>query len=207
MAIMNSVFGLSLDPNPTVTGYVIWKDELVLDWGVVKSLETDLPPWLQMSLYLWDFIETVHTGTPLSWIAVEGVFSGPNPKVFGELSRIVGIIDAVAVRMDIPCFELATVEIDQLTGVQHFGRKAGNMALAKLMLRQDKIPQDIADALAVGIAGFGKYNHFLARENARQVDRINRREGLVPWRDKPSDGLILAQQPSDDVVRPEKGKV
>lgn len=152
--------GLSVDPNPTNTGLVWWNNEDPIKWVDLSPLEqpASYPNWVRMSLAIW---RVILRDKP-DWVACEGTYIGKNKKVAADIIGIVRNTATYSIFRGIPYFEPGTSQIDNLTGVQHTGRKTGNLTLAELVL-QEKISQDIADAFACGMAGKVLYDEYKLR--------------------------------------------
>lgn len=151
--------GLSIDPNPSNTGLVWWHNQDPVKWADLSPLEQPetYPNWMRMSLALW---RVILRDKP-DWIACEGTYIGKNKEVAANIIGIVRNVATYSVFRCIPYFEPGTSQIDSMTGVQHTGRKAGNLELAKRWI--GKCSQDVADALACGMAGKVLYDEYKLR--------------------------------------------
>lgn len=157
--------GLSIDPNPTNTGMVLWNNNDPVKWADVKPAvnSESQPDWLRMSLRIWN---TILMEDP-DWISCEGTYIGKNKKVAADIIGIVGSVATYSVFRCIPYFEPSTSQIDSINGIVHTGRKANNLELAKKWI--GPVSQDIADALACGMAGKVLYDEYKLRKQIKLV--------------------------------------
>lgn len=144
-----------------------------LGWAVLKTKKHDINP---LEYGCWEFKEKEQEKRLLKiaqnlnkiikkyqpdFIALEKVFFFKNAKTVMSVSEATGVIALTAEKHKLPCLRLTPLEIKQnLIGYGRADKKDVQKIIQLVFaLKEIPKPDDIADALAVGLAGINKIHH------------------------------------------------
>ncbi len=144
------------------TGYCWFRDDNPVNAGIIKAAPNE--DFVSMTLK----VETLLTEHRPQWAAIEGVYLGKNANTLIELAFLGGAVFYIARKLECAVFRLSTYEIDEACGVPHFVKRAARKRHTREFAQRlgFDLPEDAADALAVGFAGWGEYkkNQWLGSE-------------------------------------------
>lgn len=147
------VFGI--DPGIAIVGYGIIKYEKnnfkVLDCGCITTpSDMSVPERLKV---IFDELSSLISSYDVDSVAIEELFFNKNSKTVINVAQARGVIILAAMNKNISIYEYTPLQVKQ--GVVGYGRadKRQVQEMVKILLNLPKIPKpdDVADALAVGI--------------------------------------------------------
>jgi crossover junction endodeoxyribonuclease RuvC len=144
-----------------------------LGWAILKTKKHDINP---LAYGCWELKEKEQEKRLLKiaqnlnkiikkyqpdFIALEKVFFFKNAKTVMSVSEATGVIALTAEKHRLPCLRLTPLEIKQnLIGYGRADKKDVQKIIQLVFaLKEMPKPDDIADALAVGLAGINKIHH------------------------------------------------
>ncbi len=158
---MNDIL-LSIDPGYAIIGYGIMKKNgskiVILDYGHISTLKTDkfAVRLNQLAKALDLLIQQYAPGQ----LAVEELFFSKNTKTAMKVAHARGVILNVAVEHGLDVFEYTPLQVKQ--AVVGYGRADKNqvqeMVKRLLSLKEIPKPDDVADALAIGVCHLHTYS-------------------------------------------------
>lgn len=149
------VIVLGIDPGIGITGYSVLRDlgqkVEVLDYGAIRT-----SPKLCFSKRLCELYQRVediiHEFHPKE-LAIEELFFNKNVKTALSVGQAVGVITVACVRNGLDVFTYTPLQVKQ--SVVGYGRAEKHQVqqMVKMLLSLSKVPtpDDVADALAVGL--------------------------------------------------------
>jgi crossover junction endodeoxyribonuclease RuvC len=146
---------LGIDPGIERTGYGVVKRDgsrlVAVEHGLVKSSPGPLPGRL---LIVFEAVERLLESHPVALVACERLFFGKNHTTGIDVAKAAGVVQLAAARRGLPVAELAPAEIKlAVVGQGAAGKRQVQFMVARLLgLAVSPRPDDVADALAVGIA-------------------------------------------------------
>ncbi|NMB92461.1 MAG: crossover junction endodeoxyribonuclease RuvC [Parcubacteria group bacterium] len=153
---------LGIDPGTSRIGWAILKtkkhDILPLEYGCWELKEKEQEKRL---LRISQNINRVIKKYQPDFLALEKVFFFKNAKTVMSVSEATGVIALSAEKNKLPCLRLTPLEIKQnLIGYGRADKKDVQKIIQLVFsLKEIPKPDDISDALAVGLAGINKIHH------------------------------------------------
>jgi len=145
---------LGIDPGYALTGWGVLevKDNvsLVIDYGFIKTNN----PNINQKIYdICNALEDIIKKYKPDESAIEEVFFSKNKKTAISVAQIRGAIIFVLMKKNIPVFGYTPLQVKQ--SVVGYGRATKNQVqnMVKILLNLNTIPKpdDVADALAIGV--------------------------------------------------------
>ncbi|MGB9620924.1 MAG: crossover junction endodeoxyribonuclease RuvC [Brevinematia bacterium] len=152
---------LGIDPGYSLVGYAVINvnsnNFSLLESGIIDtSNEKDFNT--KLSLISQKIEELIQKHNP-SKMFIEELFFNKNVKTGIKVAQAVGVIKIKAIEKEIEIEEITPLEVKKyITGTKgkHPKVQIQNLVRIILGLNEDIKPDDVADAIAIGIAGFIK---------------------------------------------------
>lgn len=163
MDVNESHIILSIDPGTNKTGYALLSTQgpqtTPLDFGVIRPKNGLLS---QKHLIIFESIEALIQKQRPHCLAVESQYVHKNPRGALTLGQVRGLVLLAAARASIPVYQYAPSKIKlACTGSGRASKEqVGQMVKTRLNLPpQTQIPEDAADALAIGLCHIHSRSH------------------------------------------------
>ncbi|MCW5938186.1 MAG: crossover junction endodeoxyribonuclease RuvC [Fimbriimonadaceae bacterium] len=146
---------LGIDPGLERVGYGVVRREgsriVAVDFGLVRTVPGPVPSRLAV---IFEAVEKLLEGHAVSLMACERLFFGKNQTTGIDVAKAAGVIQLAAAHRGLEVVELSPAEVKLAVVGQGAAdkRQVQYMVTRLLGLPEAPRPDDVADALAVGIA-------------------------------------------------------
>ncbi|MBU1077775.1 MAG: crossover junction endodeoxyribonuclease RuvC [Spirochaetes bacterium] len=145
---------LGIDPGYAITGWAVFSTEgdetHVLDYGAIQIEKKDLYKRMDE---ICSGVETVIKKYKVEQAAIEKIFFNKNIKTAMDVAQVRGAIAITLLKRKISLFDYTPLQVKQALVGYGRAEKVQIQNMVKLLLGLEEIPRpdDIADALAIGI--------------------------------------------------------
>ncbi len=162
------MLALGIDPGTAICGYGLVRLEksrlIPVHYGAVFTDKDELPEKRLQKIYT-ELTELIHEYRP-DFMSVEKLFFNRNVTTAIAVGQARGVIVLAAAMADLPVFEYTPIQVKQaITGTGRADKRQVTYMVTRLLhLKEEPKPDDVADALAIGITGL----NFVRGEDLRE---------------------------------------
>ena len=142
---------MALDQSTKITGYSVWENNNLVDYGVLEANTKEKNPverMYQMYFLVKDLINKLQP----NFVSIEGVQFQNNFATYGKLSQVQGIIISILFNINVPFIIVEPSVWKSFCGIK--GRKRVEQKANTIVMVKDKfdieVSEDIADAIGIG---------------------------------------------------------
>lgn len=150
MNIINTI--LCLDQSTKITGYSIYRDKELFDYGTLNSNPNEKNPIERMKEQ-YDLIKNLISKVNPNYICIENCQFQNNYSTYQQLSQLQGVIFSILFETDIPFTIIeptAWKSFCKIKGRKRIEQKANTIQMVKNKYNID-VSEDIADSIGIGI--------------------------------------------------------
>jgi len=142
---------LAIDQSTKCTGWSLWKDEELSDYGLLESDKTEKNPIERMQQMYFMIKDLIINRKP-DYVVIESVQFQSNYRTYSQLSQMQGIIFSILFELDIGFNIIEATAWRKFCNIQ--GRKRIEQKASTIQMVRDRfvlnVGEDIADAIGIG---------------------------------------------------------
>lgn len=143
---------LCIDQSTKITGYSVWENKELINYGIVESDSKEKKPierMYQMYFKIKDLIENINP----NFVTIEGVQFQNNYKTYSQLSQMQGIILSLLFERNIGFIIIEPTAWKAFCSIK--GRKRIEQKSNTIQMVKDKfgleLSEDICDSIGIGL--------------------------------------------------------